>query len=71
LEEILTQVIQTTEVTDIEKLKDDDVGVDYGDHTLDGGEVESFCCANCGEQIASDTQELYEFLFGKKESADA
>ena len=61
IEEILIDVVQATEVTEV---KDEDgfAVLDYGDHTLDGGEVQGFQCLRCGEHIAKDQEELLRYL---------
>ena len=44
LEEILEEVVQSTTILDI----DEEGCIDYGDHSLDAGEVDRYQCVGCG-----------------------
>jgi transcription elongation factor Elf1 len=66
LEEVLVDVMQTSEVTSLE-LVDGMLACDYGAVTHDGGLVDHYRCVHCDKVIAGSEDELIEFLSKKVE----
>lgn len=58
LEEVMTDVVVSSEITDVGEGGD----IEYGNVANDGGVVDRYQCLNCGEKVATDLQELCEVL---------
>jgi hypothetical protein len=66
LEEVMDEVMQTTEVTGV-ALTEMGVVCQYGDCSHDGGAVIEYKCGMCGCVIAENEVELLEFLRSNQE----
>lgn len=52
LEEVMIKVIQTTEITDIGECGD--ISYNWPQQSCEDGEVESYQCADCGDQVKDE-----------------
>ena len=63
IEEVLDEVLQYSTISDIEKLDNDMVALDYGETNTEDGNLSRYQCRNCGLFIkALSPEELYEWL---------
>lgn len=58
LEEVLVNVVQSSEITDISS----EGYLDYGNFSTEGGELERYQCLDCGFIVAHTTEELLKIL---------
>lgn len=82
LEEIMVGVQLCTALTDMHKLENETVEVEYNQFELDGvqwsdGVVDRYQCANCGRvirneegDIITDPEDLFEWLIEHKEKRE-
>jgi hypothetical protein len=61
LEEVMVNVIQYTTISDIDT-SDDEPIIEYGTHSLEGGEVSHYQCLSCGMPVAENEPALFKYL---------
>lgn len=61
LEEVLTDVVESSEVTDLAG-DQDDIYLEYGNTSTDGGQVDRYQCLDCGHVVARSVEEPRELF---------
>ena len=63
LEEVLFGVEKFSSINDIEMTDNRYVAIFYGNSNDEGGDIDRYQCASCGEQIGvSSPEELFDYL---------
>ena len=63
IEEVLDEVLQYSTISDIEKLDNGMVALDYGETNTEDGDLSRYQCQECGMFIqAHSPEKLYEWL---------
>jgi len=61
IEEVMSDVTVISNINSI-NIEDDEISIDYGEQSNEGGTLECYQCADCGNTIAADEDELKEIF---------
>ena len=65
MEEVMTGVTVSTIINDL-GIEDEFIDCNYGNASNDGGEVDRYQCVSCGHVVATNEEDLIEFLTKNK-----